>query len=69
MKFKPGELVEIIGTTDKDPNGLLIDTLEEKYIGQVGLIVSYNEKHMYYNVLVGNNEDVMDIYEQEMRLM
>ena len=69
MKFKPGELVEIIRTTDKDPNGLLIDTLEEKYIGQVGLIVSYNEKHMYYNVLVGNNEDVMDIYEQEMRLM
>jgi len=69
MKFKPGELVEIIGTTDKDPNGLAIDTLEEKYIGQVGLIVSYNEQNMYYNVLVGNNEDVMDIYEQEMRLM
>jgi len=69
MKFKPGELVEIIGTTDKDPSGILISTLEEKYIGQVGLIVSYNEKHMYYNVLVGNEEDVIDIYEQEMRLM
>jgi hypothetical protein len=69
MKYKPGELVEIIGTTDKDPNGLLIDTLAEKYIGQVGLIISYNEKNMYYNVLVGSDEDVMDIYEQEMRLM
>jgi len=69
MKFKPGELVEIIGTTDKDPSGLAISTLEEKYIGQVGLVISYNEKHMSYNVLIGNNEDVMDIYEQEMRLM
>ena len=69
MKFKPGELIEIIGTTDKDPNGLLISTLEEKYIGQVGLVISYNEKHMYYNVLVGSGEDVIDIYEQEMRLM
>jgi len=69
MKYKPGELVEIIGTTDKDPNGLAIDTLEEKYIGQVGLIISYNEKNMFYNVLIGSNEDVMNIYEQEMRLM
>ena len=69
MKFKPGELVEIIGTTDKDPNGLLIDTLEEKYIGQVGLIISYNEQNMYYSVLVGNDGTAMDIYEQEMRLM
>jgi len=69
MKFKPGELVEIIGTTDKDPNGLMIDTLEEKYIGQVGLIISYNEQNMYYSVLVGNDDTAMDIYEQEMRLM
>ena len=55
MKFKPGELVEIVGTTDKDPNGLIIDTLEEKYIGQVGLIISYNEQNMHYTVLVGKN--------------
>ena len=69
MKFKPGEIVEIIGTTDKDPYGLLIDTLEEKYIGQVGLIISYNEKNMFYNVLVGSNEDTVEVYEEEMRLM
>ena len=69
MKYKLGELVEIIGTTDKDPNGLAIDTLEEKYIGQVGLIISYNEQNMYYSVLVGNDDCAMDIYEQEMRLM
>ena len=69
MRYKPGELVEIIGTTDKDPNGIIISTLEEKYIGQVGLIISYNEKNMFYNVLIGSNEDVMDVYEEEMRLM
>jgi ribosomal protein L21E len=69
MKFKPGELVEIIGTTDIDPNGLMVETIEERYIGQVGLIISYNEQNMYYNVLVGNEEDTMEIYEQEMRLM
>lgn len=69
MKFKPGELVEIIGTTDKDPNGLLIDTIEKRYIGKVGLIISYNEKHMFYNVLVGNDDDTIDIYEEEMELV
>ena len=69
MKYKPGELIEIIGTIDKDPRGTEISTIEKRYIGQVGLIISYDEKNLYYNVLVGNNEDTMEVYEQEMRLM
>lgn len=69
MRYKPGELIEIIGTIDKDPRGTEISTIEERYIGQVGLIISYNEQNMFYNVLVGNDEDTMEVYEQEMRLM
>lgn len=69
MKFKPGQLVEIIGTIDTDPRGCYVQTLSQEYIGQLGLIISLNKKNMLYNVLVSSNEETIEVYEQEVKLI
>lgn len=69
MKFKPGELVEIIGTVDTAPDGTAVQTLSLEYIGKLALIVSFNPKNMLYNALIGNDEEMLELYEEEIRLL
>jgi len=69
MKYKIGDLVEIKETTDKDPNGISIQTLEQSYIGKVGVVVSLVKYSGvgYYHVLIEGEE--VELYEKEMRLV
>lgn len=69
MKYKIGDLVEVKETTDKDPNGISIQTLEESYIGKVGVVVSLVKYSGagYYHVLIEGEE--VELYEKEMRLV
>ena len=69
MKYKPGQLVEIIGTVDTAPDGTAVQTLSIEYIGKLALIISYNQKNKIYNVLVGNEEETLETYEEEIRLI
>ena len=69
MKFEPGQLVEIVATVDQAPDGTAVQTLMDQYIGQLALIISYNEKSCIYNVLVGNDEETLEVYEEEIRLV
>ena len=69
MKYKPGELVEIVCTIDADPRGFEVQQLEQKYIGQVGIVISYSQRSLIYNVLVGDDEDTLELYEEEIRLV
>lgn len=69
MKFKPGQLVEIIGTIDTDPRGCFVQTLSPEYIGMLGLIVSYNRDNLLYYVLVANEEETIEVYEEEVQLV
>lgn len=69
MKFKPGELVEIIGTVDTAPDGTAVQSLSLEYIGKLALIVSFNSKNMLYNALIGNDEEMLELYEEEIRLL
>lgn len=69
MKYKPGQLVEIITTVDKAPDGTDVDTLMDEYIGKLALVISYNEKNCLYNVLAGNDEETLEVYEQEVELV
>lgn len=69
MRYKPGELVEIVCTIAADPRGLEVQQLEQKYIGQVGIVIAYNQRTLIYNVLVGEDEDTLEVYEEEVRLV
>lgn len=69
MKYRPGQLVEIVATVDTAPDGTTVQTLVEEYIGKLALIISYNEKNCLYNVLVGNEEETLEVYEEEVSLV
>ena len=69
MKYSPGQLVEIIGTIDTAPDGTAIQSLSLEYIGKLALIISYSPKTMIYHVLVGNEEDTLEVYEEEVELI
>lgn len=69
MKYKPGQLVEITGTTDTAPDGTTVQTLLEKYIGKLALVVSYDENNRLYHALVGNDEETLELYEEEVKLV
>lgn len=69
MKYKPGQLVEIVSTVDIAPDGTAVQTIMEEYIGKLALIVSYNERSCFYNVLVGNDEETLEVYEEEVELV
>lgn len=69
MKFKPGQLIEIIGTIDTAPDGTAIQALSPQYIGKLALIVSYNCENLLYHVMVGNDQDTLEVYEEEVKLI
>jgi hypothetical protein len=69
MKFEPGQLVEITGTIDTAPDGTAVQTLSFEYIGKLALVISYNEKNALYHVLVGNEDETIEVYEEEIRLV
>lgn len=69
MKYNPGELVEITATIDVDPTGRAVQTLSPEYIGKLGLVIYYDRSSFVYYVLVGNEEETIEVYEQEMRLV
>lgn len=69
MKYKPGQLVEIIGTISTDPRGRYVQTLSPEYIGQLGLVIRYDPGTLIYHVLVGSKEDTLEVYEQEVKLV
>ena len=70
MKYKPGNLVEITKSLDIDPTkGTLIDPIPSEYIGKLGLVISFTEKYSIYRVLIDVNDDVIDVYEEEMELV
>ena len=69
MKFKPGELVKITRSINVEPVAKLeIDTIEE-YIGCLGIVVRYNKKGSYYDILIQNVDDYVDVYEEEIELV
>lgn len=69
MKFSPGQLVEIVATVDTAPDGTVVQTLMDEYIGKLALIVSYSERNCLYNVLVGNDEETLEVYEEEVKII
>lgn len=69
MKYSPGQLVEIVTTVDKAPDGTVVDSLMDEYIGKLALVISYNEKNFLYNILVGNDKETLEVYEQEVELV
>lgn len=69
MKYNPGQLVEIIGTIDTDPRGCCVQTLSEEYIGKLGLVISYNKSTFIYHVMIAGEEDTLEVYEQEVKLI
>lgn len=69
MKFKAGNLVEIVATVDTAPDGTTVQTLMKEYIGKVALIISYSEINELYHVLVGNEEETLEVYEEEIKLI
>lgn len=69
MKYKVGDLVKIVKTIDKDPFGVHCQKLEEKYIGMIGLVHSISERNDLYNVLVGNEKETTELYEEEVELV
>lgn len=69
MKYKPGQLVEITATVDTAPDGTAVQTLMKEYIGKLALIISYDHTKCFYNVLVGNEEETLEVYEEEVELI
>ena len=69
MKFSPGQLIEIIATVDTAPDGTSVQSLSPEYIGKLALIISYNSRNLLYNVLVGNDQEVLEVYEEEVKLV
>ena len=69
MKYKPGDLITIIKTVESDSFGRACQKLEERYIGMVGLIVSLSKHSDYYNVLIGDEEEETELYEEEIELI
>lgn len=69
MKYKPGQLIEIIGTVDTAPDGTVVQSLSLEYIGRLALVVSYNSRNLFYHVLVGNDQETLEVYEEEIRLV
>lgn len=69
MKFRPGQLVEIVTTTNIAPDGTAVQALMPECIGKLALVVSYNEKNCLYNVLIGNDEETLEVYEEEVNLV
>ena len=69
MKYKPGQLVEIVSTTFTAPCGTAVQTIMEEYMGKLALVVSYNERKCFYNVLVGNDTETLEVYEEEVELV
>lgn len=69
MKYSLGQLIEIIGTVDIAPDGTSVQALSPEYIGKLALIVSYNSKNLLYNVLVGNEQETLEVYEEEVKLV
>jgi hypothetical protein len=70
MKYKPGQLVEITKTLDTDPKkGTIIDPIPLEYIGKLGIVVSFMQQYSTYRVLIDVNDDMIDVYEEEMELV
>lgn len=69
MKYKVGDLIRIVRTVEVDTFGRPAQKLEERYIGMVGLIVSLSKYSDYYNVLIGNEEEETELYEEEVELI
>jgi hypothetical protein len=69
MKYRPGQLVEIVATIDVAPDGTVVQTLTDEYIGKLALVVRYNERNCLYDVLVGNDEEIFEVYEEEVKLV
>lgn len=69
MKYKVGDLIKIVKTIDTDSFGRSCQKLEDRYIGMIGLIVSLSKHSDYYNVLIGNEEEETELYEEEVELV
>ena len=69
MKYKVGDLIRIVRTVDIDTFGRPCQKLEEKYIGMIGLIESISIHSDYYNVLIGNEKETTELYEEEVELV
>ncbi len=69
MKYKVGDLIRIVRTVDIDTFGRVTQKLEQKYIGMVGLIESISIHSDYYNVLIGDEKETTEVYEEEVELV
>lgn len=70
MKYRPGHLVEIVQSLDEHSKaGKVIYPIPEEYIGKLGIVISFTEKFLTYQVLVDVEEDVLDVYEEEIELV
>lgn len=69
MKYKPGDLITIVKTVESDSFGRTCQKLEDRYIGMVGLIVSVSKYNDYYSVLIGDEDEETELYEEEVELI
>ena len=69
MKYKVGDLIRIVKTVDVDTFGRATQKLEQRYIGMIGLIESISEHSDYYNVLIGDEQETTELYEEEVELV
>jgi hypothetical protein len=70
MKYKPGELVEIVRTITTEPlHGTTVDTISEEYMGKLGVIIFCDQKKLIYQLLIDPSDDLVDVYEEEIELV
>jgi hypothetical protein len=70
MKYRPGHLVEILKSLDEHSKaGKVIYPIPTRYIGKLGIVMSFTEEFSTYQVLVDVEDDVLDVYEEEIGLI
>lgn len=66
MKFKPGTLVEIFNSVEKDHYGNQIEYLDADHLGKLCLVYNVIKNH-YYEVMPIGGDHLIEVYEQEIR--
>lgn len=70
MKYKPGELVEVVKTITTEPlHGTTVDMIPEEYMGKLGVVICYDQKKLIYQLLIDPSDDLVDVYEEEIQLV
>ena len=70
MKYRPGHLVEITKSLDENSQKeKVIYPIPTRYIGKLGIVMSFTEQFLTYQVLVDVEDDVLDVYEEEIGLV